>query len=59
LEFSSILDRQNWLDVRGFYRETDAVELLEFVYRPYLPDAVELDDTMGSFDSTEFEESSP
>ena len=59
LEFSSILDRRNWLDAKGFYQETGAVELLEFEYRPYLPDAVELDDTMGSFESVEIEESAP
>lgn len=59
LEFSGILERQNWLDARGFYGETETAESLEFIYLPQLSEAVELDDTMGSFDATELEGNVP
>ncbi|NOX67601.1 MAG: DUF2066 domain-containing protein [Gammaproteobacteria bacterium] len=39
LEFSGILERDNWLDATGFYETTSNAPSLDFVYRPYTPDA--------------------
>lgn len=39
LEFSGILERNNWLDASGFYETTSNAPSLDFVYRPYTPDA--------------------
>jgi len=36
LEFSSMLERRNWLDAGGFYSSTVNEQPLEFVYRPYI-----------------------
>lgn len=38
LEFSGILERDNWLDAGDFYGSSSTVQALEFVYRPYVPD---------------------
>lgn len=59
LEFSGFLERHNWLDARGYYEQASAVESLEFTYRPYFPDSVEPDNSIGSFDATDFEGTSP
>jgi len=39
LEFSGILERNNWLDATGFYDTSSHAPSLDFVYRPYTPDA--------------------
>ena len=38
LEFSGILERNNWLDAGSFYDTSSTPRSLEFVYRPYVPD---------------------
>lgn len=52
LEFSSILERRNWLDASGFYNTTTYEQPLEFVYRPYIAETpLESPDTPDAEDN--------
>lgn len=43
LEFSGILQRADWLDVQDFFGTQNTSESLDYVYQPYSPEGIGLD----------------